>query len=110
MSTRLVGGIIGCKDETSSWHLNEFSPCRDTRQKEKTEQKQCSTSSNMVVMIYRCMGCKDKTSTWHLNRLPDGEVTLGQQYNVGEKSTVILYTYYINRHAKPPNITNQKVM
>ena len=29
-------------------------------------------------------------------------VTLGQQYNVGEKSTVILYTY-INRHAGTPN-------
>ena len=27
-------------------------------------------------------------------------VTLGQQYNVGEKPTVILYTY-INRHAAP---------
>ena len=26
------------------------------------------------------------------------EVTLGQQYNIGEKPTVILYTY-INRHA-----------
>ena len=31
-------------------------------------------------------------------------VTLGQQYNVGEKPTVILYTY-INRHAGTPNIT-----
>ena len=35
-------------------------------------------------------------------------VTLGQQYNVaynvGEKPTVILYTY-INRHAGPSNIT-----
>ena len=30
-------------------------------------------------------------------------VTLGQQYNVGEKPTVVLYTY-INRHAEPPNI------
>ena len=28
-------------------------------------------------------------------------VTLGQQYNVGEKPTVILYTY-INRHAGTP--------
>ena len=28
-------------------------------------------------------------------------VTLGQQYNVGENSTVILYTY-INRHAGTP--------
>ena len=29
-------------------------------------------------------------------------ITLGQQYNVGEKPTVILYTYYINRHAGTP--------
>ena len=36
-------------------------------------------------------------------------VTLGQQYNVGEKSTVIPYTY-INRHAEPPSITKSKTM
>ena len=29
------------------------------------------------------------------------EITLGQQYNVGEKPTVILYTY-INRYAGTP--------
>ena len=30
-------------------------------------------------------------------------VTLGQQYNIGEKPTVILYRYtYINRHAGTP--------
>ena len=29
-------------------------------------------------------------------------ITLGQQYNVGEKPTVILYTYIINRHAGTP--------
>ena len=29
-------------------------------------------------------------------------VTFGQQYNVGEKPTVILYTY-INRHAGTPD-------
>ena len=29
------------------------------------------------------------------------EITLGQQYNVGEKPIVILYTY-INRHAGTP--------
>ena len=29
-------------------------------------------------------------------------VTLGQQYNVGEKPTVILCTYIINRHAGTP--------
>ena len=32
-------------------------------------------------------------------------VTLGQQYNVGEKSTVILYTF-INRHAGTPKQLN----
>ena len=31
-------------------------------------------------------------------------VTLDQQYNIGEKPTVILYTY-INRHAGTPNKT-----
>ena len=31
-------------------------------------------------------------------------VTLGQQYNIGEKPTVILYTY-INRHAGTPKMS-----
>ena len=30
------------------------------------------------------------------------EITLGQQYNAREKPTVILYTYYIDRHAGTP--------
>ena len=48
------------------------------------------------------IGCRDETSSWHLNGFPDGTVvTSGQQYNLGEKSTVILYTY-INRHAGTP--------
>ena len=33
-------------------------------------------------------------------------VTLGQQYNVAEKPTVILHTY-INHHAEPPIITRK---
>ena len=33
-------------------------------------------------------------------------VTLGQQYNVKGKPTVILYTYYINRRAETPSKTN----
>ena len=49
------------------------------------------------------IGYKDKANTWYLNGFPDGS-NLGQQYNVGEKPTVILYTY-INHHAEPPNIT-----
>ena len=35
------------------------------------------------------------------------EITLGQQYNVGEKPTVILYTY-INRHAGAPENVKTK--
>ena len=42
----------------------------------------------------RVIGGKDKTSSWHLNGLPYVMVvTLSQQYNVGEKPTVILYTF-----------------
>ena len=36
-------------------------------------------------------------------------VTIGQQCNVGENPTIILYSY-INRHAEPPNITKQKTL
>ena len=50
------------------------------------------------------IGCIDKKSySWRLNGFPDGIVTLGQQYNVGEKPTVIILYTYINRHAGTPN-------
>ena len=42
------------------------------------------------------------------NRVPRMAVTLGQQYNVGEKPAVILYTY-INYHAQPPIITQHNL-
>ena len=48
-------------------------------------------------------GCKYKATTWYLNAGSPLVVTLGQQYNVGEKPTAILYTY-INHHAQPPII------
>ena len=95
MSKRL-GGIIGCEYKTSSWHLNG---CPDdsnigsqqynvgdkptvtlytyinrhagTPDKHQT-QKQCSTSSNMVVVVYCYIGCKDKATTWYLNGFLDG--------------------------------------
>ena len=38
-----------------------------------------------------------------------GHVVLGSTVHVGEKPTVIRYTY-INRHAEPPNITKQKTL
>ena len=34
-------------------------------------------------------------------------VTLGQQYSVGEISTIILYTH-ISRHTRPPNATKTR--
>ena len=38
-------------------------------------------------------------------------VTLRQhQYDVGEKPTVILYTYDINRHAESPNMIKYKTL
>ena len=44
------------------------------------------------------IGYKHKISSWHSNGFPDGS-NMGQQYNTGEKPTVMLYTY-INRHAE----------
>ena len=42
------------------------------RHQTKTQQKQCSTSSTMLVIIYCYIGCKDKATTWYLNGFPDG--------------------------------------
>ena len=52
------------------------------------------------------IGCKHKTSSWHLNGFLDGSPT-GQQYNTGEKPTIMLYTY-INRHEGTPDENKQK--
>ena len=49
------------------------------------------------------MGCKYKSSSWYLNGFPDGS----NQYNTGEKPTVMLYTY-INRHAGTPDKNKTK--
>ena len=55
------------------------------------------------------MGCKHKTSLWHLNGFPyGGNNIVGQQYNIGEKLTVVLYTYIINRHAGTPEKQRNK--
>ena len=44
-----------------------------TNKKQTKKQKQyCSTSSNMVVIIYCFIGCRNKTSTLYLNGFPDG--------------------------------------
>ena len=47
------------------------------------------------------IGCKDdKKTSWHSIGSPDGS-SIGQQFNIGEKSTVILCTY-INGHVGSP--------
>ena len=48
------------------------------------------------------IGCRDKTSSWYQTGSPI-VITSGQQYNIGEKPSVILYTY-INLHAGTPNV------
>ena len=49
-------------------YINRHAGTPEKQQK----QKQCSTSSNMVVIIYCYIGCNDKATTWHLNGFPDG--------------------------------------
>ena len=86
MSKRL-GGIIGCRYKTSSWHLNGFpyygSNIGSTvsyrgeahrytvhlliliamQGHQKNSARQNSTPSNMVVIIYCYIGCEDKEVT-----------------------------------------------
>ena len=57
----------------------------------------------MLKRLGGIIGCKDKTSSWHSTGFPSGS-NMGQQYDVGEKPTVILYTY-INPHAGTPKKT-----
>ena len=91
-------------------YINRHAGTPDKNRKQTETMYCCSTTSNMIVIIYCFIGFKDKASTWYLNGFPDGIiVTLGQQYNVGEKLTVILYTY-INHHAQPRSITKQKTL
>ena len=54
-------------------------------------------------------GCKYKTAYAAFTDCSPIVVTLGQQYNVGEKPTVMLYTTYINRHAGPFMTINDSI-
>ena len=38
----------------------------------KTKQRQCSTPSHMVVIIYYCMGYEYKAIAWYLTGFPNG--------------------------------------
>ena len=65
-----------------------------------------SKNKKVVVITYCYIGCEDTATALYLNGFTM-LITLGQHYNVGEKPTVILYTY-INRQAEPPNITKHR--
>ena len=55
------------------------------------------------------IGCKkDKTSLWYLNGFPDGS-NIGSTFDIGEKPTVMLYTY-INRHAGTSDKQNKNIV
>ena len=68
------------------------------------------TCLSFPLRILNCcfIGCKDKTSSWHLNGFPGGSYHGPTDYNIGDKSTVVMHTSYINHHAGTPNNTKQK--
>ena len=49
-------------------YINRHAGTPEKQQK----QKQCSTLSNMVVIIYCYIGCKHKATTGYLNGFPEG--------------------------------------
>ena len=114
MSKRL-GGIKGCKYETSSWHLNgcpdgniigSTVQCRGEalgaliaiqghQKTVKIKQRQCSTPSNMVVIniITYYIGCKYKATTYKLMGGNTGEIQLGSERELYKKSTLIVLLF-----------------
>ena len=85
MSCRVVLFLFMSYDDHVSPRPSEHPPVREEK---------------MSKRLGGIKGGKYKTSSWHINGFPDGN-KLGQQYNVGEKPIVILYTC-INRHAGTP--------
>ena len=90
-------------------YINHHAGTPDKKQKQNRNTVVVQHPTYIVVIIYYFIPVKNES----LNGIYTGSpmiVTLGQQYNnVGEKPTVILYTY-INRHAEPTSITKQKTM
>ena len=69
---------------------------------------QKNSKNNPETMWYTIKQCSNNILLYRHGIYPGSpKVTLGQQYNVGEKPTVILYTTYINPHAELPSITKQ---
>ena len=54
-------------------YINRHAGTPDKKRRQNRNKVVCSTSSNMVVLIYcYIIGCKDKAATWYLNGFPDG--------------------------------------
>ena len=77
----LIYYYVGCKCKAATWYLK------------KIQNAPRPASEHPLVRggkrLGGIKGCKYETSLWHLNGF-QMEITLGQQYNIGEKSTVIL--------------------
>ena len=80
----------------SSWGMNEY--LKKNQNAPRPSEHPLVRGGEMSKRLGGIIGCKYKTSSWYLNGFPDGTVVT---YNVGEKPTVILYTYN-NRHAGTP--------
>ena len=87
--SKLLGGIIGCKyrsldgisrgspmmgvslgqqfniGEKPTVILYTYINCNAGTPEKQRKQKHCSTSSNIVVMIYCYIGCEDEVTTWY---------------------------------------------
>ena len=99
---------ISCKVPVDpTWYVRVQAPGEVARFKEKSVDllgiPQSGGGGEMSRRLGGIKGCKYKTSSWHINGFPAGN-NIGQQYNLGEKPTVILYTY-INRHPGTPEKT-----
>ena len=86
---------IGYKYEATTWHLTGFPNGSNLGVKKKQNAPRASEHPPVRVgkvskHLGGIKGCKCKTSTWHSNGGSPMEITLGQQYNVGEKPTVVI--------------------
>ena len=91
---------VGCKYKATTWYLkknqNETRPSEHPLVRGGGETLRWDTRLQIQNLQIRNLFVAFKRV-----RSPM-EITLGQQYNAGEKPTVILYTDTIKRHARTP--------
>ena len=103
-----LGGNIGCRDRTSSWYL-VFNIGEEKYIYVLQQVRRDLLPCHLIQYMFAFPTTYSKMLFHRLQRQKNQVVvTMGQQYDVGEKSSVIMYTYYVNRHAGPPNKIKQK--